>query len=75
MHQTVPNFFLREDEYVANSMFRINEREVHANIAASCLRYLIFCASHNSEQYPLLLINSWTTAHFEAYLQYSTKDH
>jgi ankyrin repeat protein len=71
MHQTAREFFLKPNEYVANSRFNMSENDAHRIIIATCVKYLIFFASHtNSQNTKLPHVDSWEQKYFEAYVQY-----
>ncbi|KAF8248467.1 hypothetical protein K440DRAFT_600018 [Wilcoxina mikolae CBS 423.85] len=67
IHQTVREFFLREDGYIANSSLRVDRRDSHLRITVTCLRYLTFVSS---SQHTALPVESWTATNFEAYILY-----
>ena len=68
MHQTVREFFLCHDGYVANSKFRMNEKDAHTSISITCIRYLMLYTANMAKG--TLDIKSWTSEHFESYAQY-----
>jgi ankyrin repeat protein len=68
MHQTVREFFLREDGHVANSRLRLSKRDAHVRIATSCLRYLILCTVNTPLQKDLLHPEQWNPEHYEKYV-------
>ncbi|OWT43043.1 ankyrin repeats (3 copies) domain-containing protein [Pochonia chlamydosporia 170] len=70
MHQTVREFFLKDGGFVANSAFKICEKEAHICISVTCVRYLMLCAANTSLVERLPDIKSWTSAQFQAYTRY-----
>ncbi|KAF8536943.1 hypothetical protein BDD12DRAFT_746630, partial [Trichophaea hybrida] len=68
MHQTVREFFLRENGPVTNSGFKMSERDAHVKIATSCLRYLILCTMNTALQKNPSNPESWNSKHLEAYV-------
>jgi len=70
MHQTVREFFLRPDGYVASSKFRMEEKDAHTRISMACIRYLMLCAANTTLANKLPSIKYWTPEHFEAYARY-----
>jgi ankyrin repeat domain-containing protein 50 len=70
MHQTVREFFLRSNGYVANTKFRISEEDAHSCISITCIQYLILCAASITLAKRPPDIKSWTSKHYEDYVQY-----
>jgi hypothetical protein len=70
IHQTVREFFLRSDGYVARTNFRIDKKNAHKCIAITCVRYLVLCATCTTLAKRLPDIKSWTSEHFGDYAQY-----
>jgi ankyrin repeat domain-containing protein 50 len=70
MHQTVREFFLRPDGYVARSTLRMSETDAHVGISITCIRYLMLCAANVELANKLPNVGSWTLEHFECYAQY-----
>jgi ankyrin repeat domain-containing protein 50 len=70
MHQTVREFFLRPDGYVARSTLRMSETDAHVGISITCIRYLMLCAANAELANKLPNIRSWALEHFECYAQY-----
>ncbi|KAF3921785.1 hypothetical protein AA313_de0202529 [Arthrobotrys entomopaga] len=68
MHQTVREFFFRIEKYVANSEFKITERDAHIYISVTCIRYLMIVAMNIENNYPD--VNLWTLEHFENCARY-----
>jgi ankyrin repeat protein len=79
MHQTVRDFFLRQNGSVANSKFRMSEYEAHRMISTICIQYLVFCAQHprvtikttsKGDEFELPPLDSWMLENFVTYIQY-----
>ncbi|KIM96576.1 hypothetical protein OIDMADRAFT_183304, partial [Oidiodendron maius Zn] len=68
MHQTVREFFLRNNECVASSDFRVSKKDAHICISITCIRYLILCAADMKKMHSG--IKSWTWKNFEGFAQY-----
>ena len=70
MHQTVREFFLRPNGYVAKSKFSMsNNHDSQLRISITCIRYLMLCAAKSLQNEPPN-IESWDSEHFEAYARY-----
>lgn len=67
MHQTVREFFLDHNGYIANSRFRMYERDAHACISMTCIRYLMLCTTNITLAGRPPDIKSWGLEHFEGY--------
>jgi hypothetical protein len=48
MHQTVREFFLQPNGCVANSKFKMSEKDAHISISITCIRYLMLCAANTT---------------------------
>ena len=70
MHSTVREFFLRPNGCVANSKFKMSEKDAHISISITCIRYLMLCVANTTLANKLPDIKSWTSKHFELYAQY-----
>ncbi|CVK85250.1 uncharacterized protein FPRN_06873 [Fusarium proliferatum] len=46
MHQTVREFFLRPNGYVAMSKFKMVGDDAHVSMAITCIRYLMLCTAN-----------------------------
>ena len=73
MHQTVREFFLNPNRDMANSAFRMCEKDAHICISITCIRYLMLCAANTSPAGTLPHVEFWTLEHFERYAQYLDK--
>ena len=73
MHQTVREFFLDPYGHVANSEFRMCERDAHACISMTCIRYLMLCTANTTVAGRPADIKSWSSEHFKGYAQYLDK--
>jgi ankyrin repeat domain-containing protein 50 len=70
MHQTVHEFFLRPGGCVADSEFKMSEKDAHKCISIVCIRYLMLCAANTTLAKRLPHIEFWTSEHFRDYAQY-----
>ncbi len=70
MHQTVREFFLRHNGYVTNSKFKMSEKEAHASICITLVRYLKLCVTNSIMARKTPDIMDWTSSHFERCAQY-----
>ncbi|EFY94395.2 Ankyrin repeat-containing domain protein [Metarhizium robertsii ARSEF 23] len=73
MHQTVREFFLKNSGYIANSGFRMYEKDAHIGISITCIRYLMLCAVNTALVQRLPDVRFWTPIHFEKYTRYLNK--
>ncbi|CRG91472.1 Ankyrin repeat domain-containing protein 50 [Talaromyces islandicus] len=69
IHQTVREFFLRPNGYVANSKFKMNEKDAHKSISITCVRYLMICATKKALAQSQPDVLSWSPQHFEDFAQ------
>jgi len=72
MHQTVREFLLRPKGPCSSVDFGVIEDyiEVHAKIATTCIRYLIFAVLARTRISESPRIEAWTSEHFEAYVKH-----
>jgi hypothetical protein len=68
MYQTVCEFFLQPDGCVANSKFRMSEKDAYTSISMTCIWYLMLCAARTTLASRPSNIKSWTLEHFEGYV-------
>jgi hypothetical protein len=62
IHQTVRDFFLRDNGYVSNTVFWICPKDAHRCISITCIRYLMLCATDIARRLPS--IDLWTSEDF-----------
>lgn len=68
MHQTVREFFLRDDGCVATSKFRMVESDAHVSMSITCIRYLMLCAANMAARPSD--VKNWTWNQFESCVHY-----
>ena len=73
MHQTVRDYFLNPDGYVAKSGFGMYAKQAHICISITIIRYLILCVANTALPDRSPDVKFWASEHFEAYAQYLDK--
>ncbi|OPB37494.1 hypothetical protein A0O28_0044060 [Trichoderma guizhouense] len=70
IHQTALEFLRDPNGVVSRSEFRIDEERAHMTIAATCIRYLMVCATNTFLRAGLQDSEYWISKHYEYYIKY-----